>query len=178
MSPTTLTRVALAGWVGWTVLAVTVWTTAVAAALQRWSSVCGAEGLAHPRAWEFQLLPLGQTCAGEATAVEAFVRSSLTAAAVLAAFVGLAAVGVTLVRSRSTAMPSSGCWLLYGVVVGTVAAVVTGGARAASGIPFAEPPGVSLGVTMLSSLAFALGLTATAVAGLISSGRRSTHDNR
>jgi len=75
-------------------------------------------------------------------------------------------------------MPFSGRWLLYGVVVGTVAAVVTGGARAASGIPFAAPAGVSLGVTMLSSLAFALGLAATAVAGLISSGRRSTQDNR
>lgn len=163
----TLTRVGVAGWAGWSILSITMLASTLAAALQRRSAVCGAEGLDNARTWVFRLVPLGQTCARESTVGEIILHGALTAAATLAAIAGISAVLVLLVRRLSTGLPPVDGWLLYGVAVGIVLAVIAWVSRAASGIPYSEPEGVSLSMTFAVSVAFGAGLLGTALAGVV-----------
>lgn len=165
----TLTRVGVAGWAGWSLLVITMLASTLTASLQRRSGVCGAEGLDNPRAWVFRLVPLGQTCAGEAAVGEVILHGALTAAATLAAMTGISAVLVLLVRRLSTGLPRVDGWLLYGVAVGIVLAVIAWVSRAASGIPYSELEGVSLSMTFTVSVAFGAGLLGTALAVIANS---------
>ncbi len=167
----TLTRVGVAGWAGWGLLSITVLASAFAAALQRRAGVCGAEGLDDARTWVFRLVPLGQTCAGESTVGVAILQGALTAAATLAAITGTSAVLVLLVRRLSTGLPRVDGWLLYGVAVGIVLAVIAWVSRAATGIPYSEPEGVSLSMTFAISVAFCAGLLGTALVGVFVAAR-------
>ena len=170
----TLTRVGVAGWAGWSILTTTMLISALAAALQRRSGVCGAEGLANARTWVFRLVPLGQTCAGESTVAEVILHVALTAAATLAAIAGISAVLVLVVRRLSTGLPPVAGWLLCGVAVGIILAVIAWVSRAVSGIPYSEPEGVSLGMTLAVSVAFGMGLLGTALVGVFVAARSSS----
>jgi len=171
-----LTRVGVAGWAAWSVLAIAMLTSTSFASLQRRTSICGSEGLANPRAWVFRLVPLGQTCAGEATVAEAILHIAATTFAALAASVGIAAVVILLVRGWTTALPPVAAWLLWGVLVGIVLTAIAWAARAASGIPYSETGGESLSIALALSVAFGVGLAATAVTGVFVTAMRSSHN--
>lgn len=162
----TLTRVGVAGWAGWSILVITMLASTFAATLQRRAGVCGTEGLDNPRTWVFRLVPLGQTCAGESTVGVAILHGALTATATIAAITGTSAFLVLLVRRLSTGLPPVDGWLLYGVAAGIVLAVIAWLLRAASGIPYSEPEGVSLSMTLGVSVAFGAGLAGTALVGV------------
>lgn len=166
-SGATMTRVGISGWVGWGLLTITMVVSTFAASLQRRVGVCASEGLDNPRMWVFRLMPLGQTCAGEATVTETLLQNVLTLVAILAAIAGVSAVLVLLVRRLSTVLPPVDRWLLRGVAAGITLAVIAWISRAASDIPYFPLEGVSLGLTLVISVTFGAGLLGTALAGIV-----------
>ena len=86
----------------------------------------------------------------------------------------ISAVLILLLRRSRTGLPAVARSLLWGVAVGVGLAVIAWAARAMRGIPYLEPTGVSLSMTLVVSVAFCVGLAGTALVSGVLAARRSS----
>ena len=153
--------VALAVWTAAAACAATVFIVASVSFLERRNGYCGQEGT-KSREWIFELVPLGQTCDGDASLFGSALHASLSVLTLCLALVvvgGIIAIAGSLRRSRVAS------WIVGAVVLAAILAFVVVLAAHIGGVQ--DRAGVSLVTTWNASLAFIVGLFSATVFGAV-----------
>lgn len=158
-------RLGTIGWIGWATFILSVLVITVAAGIERRQAICGGEGAADPRRWEFALVPFGQTC-GTPPPAQAALLMTQTLLVYPSLAVALMA-GLFALARRGDGRPPM---IARSLVAAQVSGVLLGAAVVTPAI--VEPGGRELFGTLAGvSVALALAAAATATVCLVRLGR-------